>query len=101
MDELELFVVTYNRAGALRRTLEALLVSPFSGCAITVLDNASVDETPAVCEEFAGRFARLRTVRHARNVGFGANYLRAIELARAPYTWILADDDDYDFSDAD
>lgn len=101
MDELEILLVTYNRAEPLRHTLGRLLESPFSDCKLTVLDNSSTDETPAVCREFERAFPRMRTIRHRRNLGFGGNYLRAVELAAAPYVWIMADDDDYDFSDVD
>jgi len=68
---------------------------------VTVLDNASADATPDVCARWAERFADLRVVRHRRNVGGSANYLRAVELSRGQYTWVLADDDEYDFSRCD
>ena len=99
--DLELLVITYNRAAELDHTLARLHDSPFAGCRITVLDNASPDDTPAVCARWAERFGDLRTVRHRLNVGGGPNYLRAIELSRAAYTWVLADDDDFDFSATD
>lgn len=92
---------TYGRAPALRRTLERFADSPFAGCRVTVVDNASPDETPEVCAELAPRFEELRHVRNPRNIGAPANVLRAVELATAPYTWIVADDDEWDFSDCD
>jgi glycosyltransferase involved in cell wall biosynthesis len=92
-------VFTYNRAEKLHRTLARLLESPFARCRITVLDNCSPDRTPQVCAEFVERLKRLRIVRHPRNIGLGANYLRAVELSRAPYTWILSDDEQLDFGD--
>jgi glycosyltransferase involved in cell wall biosynthesis len=97
--DLELIIPTFNRAADLRDTLERLAASPFARCPVTVLDNASPDATPEVCAELAPRFADLRVVRHARNVGGPANLLRAYELARATYAWVLADDDDLDFAD--
>jgi CDP-glucose 4,6-dehydratase len=97
--DVELAVFTYNRADRLRRTLEQLAAGPFADRRITVLDNASTDHTPEVCREAAAWLAGLRVVRHARNIGAGANYLRAVELAEAEYLWVLADDDDLDFTD--
>jgi len=97
-EQLELAIITYNRAGPLERTLEQFAASPFAECRITVLDNCSSDETPTVCDRWTGRFRELRVVRHAYNVGLSANYLRAVELSRAPYTWVLSDDETYDFS---
>jgi glycosyltransferase involved in cell wall biosynthesis len=62
-----------------------------------VLDNASTDATAEVCARWEADLERLRTVRHPKNVGASANYLHAIELATAPYTWVICDDDEYDF----
>ena len=96
---LAIFVITYNRAGALDRTLRQLRDSPFAECFVTVLDNCSTDETAAVCDAHRQRFRELRVVRHRRNVGLCANYLRVVELSDRPYTWVLCDDDTLDFSE--
>jgi hypothetical protein len=45
----------------------------------------------------AARFRELRHVRHKKNIGGLANYLRAVELAEMEYSWILCDDDHYQF----
>lgn len=92
-DRLGIFIITYNRAKSLRRTLDYLLHSPFADCHISVLDNHSTDETPNVCQEYAVRFSHLSVVRHRVNIGFSANYLRAVELSDKEYTWVLGDDD--------
>ena len=102
LDEtLAIFVITYNRAAALDRTLRQLDETPFAACRITVLDNCSTDETPAVCEAQRQRFRHLRVVRHRRNIGLCANYLRVVELSDRLYTWVLCDDDTLDFSNCD
>jgi hypothetical protein len=43
-------------------------------------------------------FPNFHVRRNRFNVGISGNYLRALETAQAEYTWILCDDDDYDFS---
>jgi hypothetical protein len=96
--DLSISIITYNRAARLSSTLEQLAASPFAQCAITILDNCSTDETPAVCAAYTARFPDLRVVRHTRNIGAPPNYLRAVELSEAKYSWILCDDDTFDFS---
>lgn len=44
-EALEVLGITYNRVGDLRRTLKALLDSPFARCGVTVLDDRSTDAT--------------------------------------------------------
>lgn len=97
-DQLEILCITYNRADDLDRTLRQLGDGPLAACRITVLDNASPDATPAVCVAHGDRLPRLGTVRHRKNVGASANYLHAVALASAPYTWIICDDDSFDFT---
>jgi glycosyltransferase involved in cell wall biosynthesis len=57
------------------------------------MDNASTDGTPQVCEQLRPRLPLMDVLRHSRNIGFGANFLRSLELSQGEYTWILCDDD--------
>src|SRR5437868_1458481 len=98
--KIELFIFTYNRAPFLENTLRQLAESPFSECKITVVDNASTDGTTEICERAAKMIPQFRHVRHRANLGCSANYLRAVELAGSLYTWVLCDDDSFDFSKA-
>jgi glycosyltransferase involved in cell wall biosynthesis len=98
---LELMLITYNRADHLERTLGEIAAGPFGRCRLTILDNASTDRTPDVCRAFAEGREHVRVIPHARNLGVSPNYLRAVELATAPYTWVLADDDSWDYGDCD
>lgn len=100
-DKLEICVITYNRCKPLDSTLEQLSRSPFARCRVTVLDNASTDDTPEVCARRQKEFRDLRVVRHARNIGLSGNYLRAVEVSSSAYTWIVCDDDIFDFSECD
>jgi|GEM_PF-2128178 len=100
-DLLEIILVTYNRARYLDATLEKLRASPIAKCKFTVLDNASSDATPEVCQKHAPSFPNFHVRRNRFNVGISGNYLRALETARSEYTWMLCDDDDYDFSHFD
>lgn len=98
-DKLELVLITYNRYKDLDNTLKQLLESPFSECKITVLDNWSNDETPSVCNKYEKLFPNMKIIRHLKNIGGNANILRAVETSRSTYTWIVCDDDNYNFSD--
>lgn len=97
---LEVFIFTYNRAQSLQRTLDQFAVEPARSLRLTILDNHSTDATPAVCDSAKEKLPGLRVVRHPKNIGGLANFLRAIELAEAEYTWVICDDDSLDFSKA-
>lgn len=97
---LEIVLITYNRHTFLRQTLSQLAESPFRDIKITVFDNNSSDSTPEVCEYYYNIFPNFSVVRHKRNIGGNANYLRAIEHMTSEYGWVLCDDDTFDFSGA-
>jgi len=90
---LHIFLLTYNREKSLRRTLEVIAACPLKDHPLTIMDNCSPDGTPAVCEEFRSLLPLMEIRRHPRNIGFGANFLRSLELSRGEYTWVLCDDD--------
>lgn len=97
---LDIFIITWNRASFLSRTLEKLASSPFAQCRLTILDNCSSDDTASVCACWMQSFPDSRVIHRAKNIGGNANYLRAVEEATADYTWVLCDDDDLDFTAA-
>lgn len=94
---LEILIPTYNRKEHLTRTLTQLTApeSPVRGVSITVLDNASTDGSSEVIEEFAAKFANITHIRHPKNIGGNGNIARCFELARAPYVWVVCDDDSF------
>lgn len=100
-ENLEILLITYNRAKYLENTFKQLIESPFSSCKITVLDNCSTDETPEICAKYQQIFVNMQIIRHKKNIGANPNYLRAVETSKSTYTWILCDDDMYDFSECD
>ncbi|MDT7834492.1 glycosyltransferase family 2 protein [Aquabacterium sp. OR-4] len=96
-DVLSIFVITYNRAGPLRQTLQSLGSSPWSRCRITVLDNCSTDGTAEVVRDAMARLPGLTHARNVTNIGAAANAVQPFLLSQTPYTWILCDDDDLIF----
>ena len=100
-NQLELVLVTYNRATYLENTLKQFLDSPFKNCKFTILDNCSPDNTQEVCEKYSKLFPNMTIIRHNRNIGGNANITQGLRTSSLKYTWLLADDDSYDFSDCE
>lgn len=100
-EKLEIVLITYNRSKDLDNTLKELLDSPFSSCKITILDNSSDDETPEVCQKFQKLYSQMKVIVHPKNIGANPNILRAVETSKSLYTWIMCDDDHYDFKNCD
>ena len=89
---LSICIPTYNRAAILRDTLEK-----YSSCAefddsveIVISDNASPDETPAVCKEFTQKFSNIRYYRNVVNVR-DENFVIVQNHAQGEYIKLMND----------
>jgi glycosyltransferase involved in cell wall biosynthesis len=86
-------VPVYNGAASLRSMLDALLAQTFTDFEIVISDNASIDETAAICADYAAGDRRVRVVRQPYNIGPERNFAFVLHEARAPYfMWSAADD---------
>lgn len=92
--DLEVCVLTFNRAPLLRQALESLLAQTARGFSVSVYDNASSDGTAETVEELRPRFGgNFRYVRHPKNIGADANFHAALAGASRKYAMFMHDDD--------
>jgi hypothetical protein len=83
----------YNGARYLPAAVEALLSQTFTDFELILCDNASTDQTQAVCTAFAARDPRVRYHRNAENIGAAGNFNLAFQLSRGEYfKWAAHDD---------
>jgi glycosyltransferase involved in cell wall biosynthesis len=86
-------IPTFNRVKGLRRALASALAQDYCDLEIVISDNASTDETEALCREQAERDRRIRYIRLPSNRGATANFRLTLESARGELFMWLADDD--------
>ena len=91
MHTLEVFILTYNRSGYLRESIESVLASSFKDFTLTVVDNCSTDDTEEVVKSFDD--PRLKYVKHAGNIGGINNINSAIIMGSGDYIVLFHDDD--------
>lgn len=84
---------TYNGARKLRRSVGSALAQDYPNLELIISDNASEDETRAICEEYAAHDARVRYLRQPSNVGASENFRRVLAESRGEFFMWLADDD--------
>ena len=83
----------YNGERYIREALDSVLAQPYQNLEVIVADDASVDATAPVCEDYARRDGRIRVHRHSRNIGMSANFDWVLAQARGTYFTYLAQDD--------
>lgn len=83
----------FNASRYLAECLSSLVGQTYRNIRIVISDNASTDDTVAICDEYAARDARIAFVRTDKNRGAGWNHRRVLELAKGKYfRWHGADD---------
>jgi glycosyltransferase involved in cell wall biosynthesis len=90
-EQLEIFILTYNRAKFLEELLYCLSNQSVSGFNVTILDNASNDNTRIVASKFKQYGYSFRS--NAKNIGSEGSFRLAQKLSSKKYTIILHDDD--------
>jgi len=82
----------YNGADYVRTAIESILTQDFRSFELIISDNASTDETAAICREYAAADKRIRYYRNDKNLGAGPNMRRVVELARCDlFAWAMHD----------
>lgn len=86
-------VPVYNGAQFAAKALDSLLAQTYTDFEIVICDNASTDETEAICRDYVRRDPRVRYHRNPANLGIARNYARVLELASGKYFKYAAHDD--------
>ena len=92
---LHILLPTFNRASLLRETLSSLRAQDAdpSSWHLTVVDNASTDETRKLLEETIATWSNFDYQVNDRNIGLFGNLNRCMDLARSRKYMILHSDD--------
>lgn len=83
----------YNGEQYIAQSIECLLAQTFRDFVILISDNASIDRTSEICQQYASQDPRIRYHRNDSNVGMPGNYNLTFSMARSKYfRWATADD---------
>jgi glycosyltransferase involved in cell wall biosynthesis len=90
---VSILIPVYNREDTIAPCIESALAQRYLDFEVVVVDNASTDQTWAICQQMAGADQRLRVFRNQENLGPVRNWIRCMEEARGPLAKILFSDD--------
>ena len=91
--QLTVALPVFNGQDHLSDALNSLLAQTYTNFKLIISDNASTDQTPAICEFFCRKDSRISYVRHSVNRGASWNFAYSLETAETPYfMWAACDD---------
>jgi GT2 family glycosyltransferase len=85
---VSVIVVSYNRAGDLRRSLGAIFATGYPALEVIVVDNASTDDAADVAASFAG----VKLIRSEENLGFAGGNNLGLASASGDYVALINND---------
>ena len=86
-------IPVFNGEKYLAQALDSILAQTYQDFEIIISDNASTDNTPNICREYASRDIRIRYHRNKRNLGSSANFNLVFNLSSSEYfKWAAYDD---------
>lgn len=89
---LSVIVPVFNGEKYIEETVDSILASSYSHMEVILLDDGSTDNSRQICEQFAGRDARVRYI-YQKNQGIVAARNRGMELSSGEYICFCDQDD--------
>jgi glycosyltransferase involved in cell wall biosynthesis len=91
--QLTVGMPVFNGELTIADALKSVLSQTYSNIRVVISDDASTDNTEAICKEIASKDNRVIYVRQMRNIGLYANFQYVLQQADTKYfTWASQDD---------
>jgi glycosyltransferase involved in cell wall biosynthesis len=83
----------YNGQKYINEAIDSILCQTFTEFELIISDNASIDSTEQICQEYALKDSRIRYIRQKRNIGAPGNWNAVFSYSQAQYfKWASAND---------
>jgi glycosyltransferase involved in cell wall biosynthesis len=83
----------YNGEKTVAAAIESILAQTYKDFILLISDNASTDQTNAICQHYADLDQRIRYIRQSSNIGMEKNFIFVLEQINSEYfMWAAADD---------
>jgi glycosyltransferase involved in cell wall biosynthesis len=83
----------YNGEDFIRQAIESVINQDYPNIEMVISDNASIDNTQSICEEYASKYSQIKYHRQSINHGMIANFNASFELAQGKFFCWLSHDD--------
>lgn len=90
---ISVVLCSYNGAKFIEEQIRTVMVQTYPVAELLVVDDASTDQTCAIVELLTASDSRIKLIKNSQNLGFSANFEKALHLASSELI-AIADQDD-------
>lgn len=91
--KVSVLMPVYNSLPFLKSAIESILLQSFSGFEFIIVDDGSADGSSELLEEYSRRDARIKLIKHSKNMGIVAVLNRGLEDCQGDYVARMDADD--------
>ncbi len=95
---ISIAICTYNGANYIKEQILSIITQTYQNLEIIIIDDCSIDQTFAVLESFRLKDPRIQVFKNPKNLGFNANFNKAISLTTGKYIAVADQDDIWDIN---
>lgn len=89
---ISVIVAVYNIREYISRCIESILAQSYKDLEILLIDDGSTDDSGKICDEYAGKDARIKVI-HQKNQGLGAARNTGMSIAAGEFIAFVDGDD--------
>lgn len=93
MPEISIIIPVFNCEKTIRKTVESIVYGNFKNVEIILVDDCSVDNSWAVCQELKNNFSQIISIKNKQNQGVSFTRNRGIDIAKGKYILFVDSDD--------
>ena len=92
---ISVIVPAYNVEKYLDRFFHSLLHQTYKNLEIIVINDASIDKTGEICDQYVKQYSNIKVIHHEKNVGVSVSRNNGLDRATGDYIGFLDPDDDF------
>ena len=90
---VSIVMCTYNGSNYIDEQIQSILLQQYAHFELIIVDDASTDDTYKKLLEWSRQYPAIRLYQNENNLGYNANFARALELAKGEFISIADQDD--------
>jgi glycosyltransferase involved in cell wall biosynthesis len=91
--KVSVIIPVFNTEKYLRRCLDSVLIQTFTDFELILVDDCSMDASPAICDDYADKDTRIKVIHNSQNQGSSKSRKTGADISIGDYVLFVDSDD--------